>query len=365
VSGIHQFVPMLHRGDAVGRHTLRLRDLMVARGIPSRVYVELTDPETASQTALASTYDAASEPGDVLLYQFATASDLAPWLKGRAETLVVNYHNITPPALFAPWDNRLARHQLRAEQELRLIAPRTALGIAVSDYNRRDLDAAGFSSTVTVPPAAVLPPLESGAGPEAAPSRSAAARKGKGEGEGEGARWLCVGRMAPNKAIEDVVMALLVARSGTDPGAMLEIVGKPVVDSYTRALHRLVAEAGLEESVTFRGHASDADLSAAYARADVLVVASEHEGFGVPLIEAMSIGLPIVASSAGALPEIVGQAGVTADTGDPWRLAATIAALLGDPPRRQSLAAAGQARLAELDLVTAGDRLIDLVSGLR
>jgi glycosyltransferase involved in cell wall biosynthesis len=350
---------MLHRGDAVGRHTLCLRDLMVARGIPSRVYVELIDPETASETALASTYDEASEAGDVLLYQFATASDLAPWLKGRLETLVVNYHNITPPALFAPWDNRLARHQLRAEQELRLIAPRTALGIAVSDYNRRDLDAAGFSTTVTVPPAAVLPPLEGEAGPQAQPPRSAAGREGKG------ARWLCVGRMAPNKAIEDVVMALLVARSRTDVGPTLEIVGKPVVDAYTRALHRLVAEVGLEEAVTFRGHASDAELSAAYARADVLVVASEHEGFGVPLIEAMSIGLPIVASSAGALPEIVGQAGVSTDTRDPWRVAATIAALLGDPSRRQRLAAAGQARVAELDLDTAGDRLIDLVSGLR
>jgi L-malate glycosyltransferase len=366
--GIHQFVPMLHRGDAVGRHTLRLRDLMMGRGIPSRIYVELIDPETEAETALASTYAAQSEPGDVLLYQFATASDLAPWLAARSETLVVNYHNITPPELFAPWDNRLARHQVRAQQELRLVAPRTALGVAVSDYNRRDLVAAGFGATVTVPPAAVLPPWEINEG------RSGEGRSGGdwpgdrlssgSAAVGRGARWLCVGRMAPNKAIEDVLMGLLVARASTDPAATLEIAGKPVIATYTDALHRFVADLGLQDVVTFRGHASDEDLAAAYRRADVLVVASEHEGFGVPLIEAMSIGLPIVTSSAGALPEIAGDAGASVDTTDPWALASTIAAVLGDPSRRLELERAGRDRLATLDLETAGDRLIDLVCGL-
>jgi glycosyltransferase involved in cell wall biosynthesis len=167
--------------------------------------------------------------------------------------------------------------------------------------------------------------------------------------------------MAPNKAIEDVVTALLVARSTSDPDATLDIVGKPVVASYTDALHRFVAEAGLDTAVTFRGHAADNDLAAAYARADVLVVSSEHEGFGVPLIEAMSVGLPIVASPSGALPEVVGQAGVSVDTKDPWALAATIAELLSDGERCAALAAAGRAQLVQLDLDTAGDRLIDLV----
>jgi glycosyltransferase involved in cell wall biosynthesis len=357
MSGIHQFVPMLHRGDAVGRHTLRLRDLMVARGIDSRIFVELIDPETEGETALASTYPGGCQPGDVLVYQLATASDLAPWLAARAETLVVNYHNITPPELFAAWDNRLARHQQRARSELHLLSARTALGIAVSAFNRRDLEAAGYGATAVVPPAAVLPQQDRA---RTADSRSA------GDGSPRlGSRWLSVGRMAPNKAIEDVVMALLVARSSYDPDTTLTIVGKPVIASYTRALHRIVCEAGLEESVRFLGHASDADLAAAYAEADVLVVTSAHEGFGVPLIEAMSIGLPIVMSAAGALPEVVGRAGVVTATSDPWALAGTVAELLGDGERCRTLAAAGHAQLEALDLPTAGDRMIDLVCALR
>jgi glycosyltransferase involved in cell wall biosynthesis len=341
---------------------LRLRDLMVARGIDSRIFVELNDPETGGETAPASTYPGASRAGDVLVYQFATASDLAPWLAARAETLVVNYHNITPPELFAAWDNRLALHQLRARSELHLMAARTALGITVSAFNRQDLDAAGYGTTAVVPPAAVLPAAVPGPREGAGAAGSLPLDRGS---PGRGTRWLSVGRMAPNKAIEDVVMALLVARSCYDPGTTLTIVGKPVVASYTSAVHRFVSEVGLEESVRFLGHASDADLAAAYAEADVLVVASGHEGFGVPLIEAMSVGLPIVMSAAGALPEVVGRAGVVTETTDPWALAGAVAELLGDGERCRTLAAAGRAQLDALDLPTAGDRMIDLVCALR
>jgi hypothetical protein len=124
MSGVHQFVPMLHRGDAVGRHTRRLRDLFASRGLASRIYVEMVDPETADETELAIAYPDQAEPGDVVVYQFATASSMAPWLAARAETLVVNYHNITPPELVASWNNPLARGQLQAQAELRLLAPR-------------------------------------------------------------------------------------------------------------------------------------------------------------------------------------------------------------------------------------------------
>ncbi len=156
MSGIHHFVPMLHRGDAVGRHTMRLRDLLVARGIDSRIYVELIDPETEGETLLASTYPADSSAGDVLVYQFATSSAMAAWVAARSETLVVNYHNITPPELLAPWDNHLALGQLRAQGELGLLVQRAALAVADSQYNRDHLVAAGFKETAVVPPSAAL-----------------------------------------------------------------------------------------------------------------------------------------------------------------------------------------------------------------
>ena len=136
VSGIHHFVPVLHRGDAVGRHTLRLREATRARGFRSEIFVDTVDDDTADETVPVLSYPETAQPGDVVVYQFATASAMAPWLAGRSETLVVNYHNVTPPELMAPWDNHLALGQLRAQGDLRLLAPRTALAVADSGVQR-------------------------------------------------------------------------------------------------------------------------------------------------------------------------------------------------------------------------------------
>jgi glycosyltransferase involved in cell wall biosynthesis len=352
VSGIHQFVPMLHRADAVGRHTLRLHEVLLGRGIASHVYVEMDDPETASETRPFLRYEEDAAPGDVLVYQFATASALAPWLASRPETLVVNSHNVTPPEYYAPWDNGMARHQLLAQTQLRALAPRAALGLAVSAFNERELRQAGFARTAVVPPAAM------------APGRSAA-RPASPSPSGSGARWVSVGRQAPNKAIELAVMALLVTHAHHDAAATLSVVGRPVVPSYTAALHRFVDELGLHEAVRFTGALSDDALGVVMAGADVLVVPSRHEGFGVPVLEAMASGLPVVANDAGALPEVVGEAGLLVDADDPYALADAVARAVGDPALRAALSSAAADRIAALDLASAGERAADLLLALR
>ncbi len=355
MSGIHQFVPVLHGGDAVGRHTLGLRDAIVARGFESRIYVDTVEAGTSALTSPALAYPAEAHADDVVLYQFATASPMAAWLAARGETLVVNYHNITPPELLAPWDNHLALGQLRAQAELRLLVQRAVLAVADSHYNEEHLVAAGFKETAVVPPSAAL-----GSEILAAGRRSALPAAAAG-----GARWLSVGRIAPNKAIEDTIAALLVTRRQRDPSATLLIIGKAATMSYANALHRYVASLGLSNAVTFGGHASDATVAAAYARSDVLVVTSAHEGYCVPVVEAMSVGLPVVAFRQGALPEVLGEAGVLVDSRDPYTLAATIASVVHDAPLRARLAELAARRLAELDLATAADRFVSLLCGVR
>jgi glycosyltransferase involved in cell wall biosynthesis len=354
-TAIHQFVPMLHRDDAVGRHTLRIRDVLHQRGIQSNVYVEMIDPDTAAETKLFPTYDADAQRGDLLLYQLATASNIAPWLAGRRETLAVSYHNVTPPELYAAWNNPMARHQLRAIHELMRLAPRTALGVAVSQFNEAELKGHGYARTAVVPPAAMAP--TAAATPSGPPSATP-------ESASKGGRWLSVGRVAPNKGIELALMALLVTHVHHDPTATLQVIGRPVVPAYSRALRRFVDELGLGAAVTFRGQVSDDDLVGAMAASDVLVVASQHEGFGVPVIEAMAMGLPVVANRAGALPEIVGDAGVLVDAIDPYALADGVQAVRRDPALRRTLEEKAAQRVAALDLPTAGDRLVDLLIAL-
>jgi glycosyltransferase involved in cell wall biosynthesis len=351
MSAIHQFVPMLHRDDAVGRHTLRLRDVLVSRGIDSRIYVEMIDPDTEVETSLFPRYADEAQRGDVLLYQFATASAIASWLGERRETLAVNYHNVTPPEYYAAWNNPMARHQLRALHERANLAARTSLAVAVSAFNEAELRTAGYANTAVVPPAAIAP-------------TTGAATLDADRPVGTGARWICVGRVAPNKGIELALMALLVARAHHDPDVTLQVVGRAVVPAYTRALERFAAELGVREAVTFRGGISDADLVAAMAHSDALIMASHHEGFGVPVIEAMTMGLPVVANREGALPEVIGDAGLLVDATDPYALAGAAARVATDDTLRHSLAEAGHERVKALDLPTAGDRMVDLIAAL-
>jgi glycosyltransferase involved in cell wall biosynthesis len=122
--------------------------------------------------------------------------------------------------------------------------------------------------------------------------------------------WLTVGRVAPNKAIEDVIRLFYIYCQHINPQSKLYIVGSRYVRSYDAALDALVADLGLGGDVVFAGRVSDAELAAYYQAADLYVVASYHEGFCVPLIESMHYGVPVLARKAAAVPETLGESGV-------------------------------------------------------
>ncbi len=352
MSGIHLFVPMLHRRDAVGEHTRSLRDRLVDEGIDCRIYIETPDPETVAETRHYLEYEKDARPGDVLVYQMATQSQMVAWLRTRREPVVVNYHSITPPQYFVRWNNWLARHQVRATLDLDGLAPTVTLGIGVSTFDAEELRRAGCREVEVIPVANVpIPPVA----PDPGTLAELTARPG-------GPRWLSVGRLAPNKGHEGTIAALFVARATTDPDARLTIVGSSSEPAYARALRSYAGELGVARAVTFTSGLTDAQLSAHYEASDVLVMLSEHEGFGVPLLEAMTHGVPVVAYAAGAVPEVVGTAAVLVDTPGPRRVAAAVSGLLGDPERRAALVAEGRRRPAALGLDRAAS---DLVAALR
>ena len=351
--GVHLFVPMLHRHDAVGEHTRILRDRLVAAGLASRIYTELPDPVTSHETRPYLDYAADAVPGDVLVYQFATQSLIAGWLAARPEPVVVNYHSVTPPEFFGPWNNGITRGQVGALQELALLAPTVALGIADSAFVAEELRRAGCPRTVVVPVAGVSdPPVE--------PSTAALARV-RARRTGAGPRWLSVGRRAPNKAHHHTIAALFVARAEGSPDASLTLVGSPTEPAYAAALHRYAATLGLAGAVEFVSGVSEDELAAHYRTADVLVMLSDHEGFGVPLVEAMGYGLPIVAYDAGAVSEVLGDAGVLLERKHPRHVAAAVSRLLADRAERDRLTGIGRERFTALDVGRAGDRLFELV----
>lgn len=109
-------------------------------------------------------------------------------------------------------------------------------------------------------------------------------------------------------------------------------------------LERRARELGCAERVRFAGVVAPEDLPALYARADLFVLPSLYEGFGLPALEAMASGCPVAAARVASLPEVCGDAAEYFDPADAGALSSCLAGLLGDPARRASLRDAGLAR---------------------
>ncbi len=176
-----------------------------------------------------------------------------------------------------------------------------------------------------------------------------------------GADLLYVGKISPHKAPHDLVKMLDVLRRVDDPAARLHLVGSPLGSAYEPALRAFIAELGLSEAVNLAGSVSGAELEAYFQAADVFVMASDHEGFCVPLAEAMGHGVPIVAYGVTAVPETVGGAGLVLPDKSAVPFAAAVGRVLGDQTLRRVLAAAGRERAAGFDLGASTRRFVSLV----
>jgi glycosyltransferase involved in cell wall biosynthesis len=281
-----------------------------------------------------------------LLYHSSVGSPVADFVAQRPEPLLVDYHNITPPSFFVRWEPVVAGALSLGRRQLARLAAQTQLGLADSAYNAGELTDFGYSPTAVVPILLDITALDRTSPDPALLERLRSARR-RG-----GAAWLFVGRLAPNKAQHDVVKAFAAYRRFHDPQARLHLVGGSSSHSYLIALR---------DAVELAGPVSDEALRAYYEGTDVLVVCSEHEGFCVPLLEAMHRGLPIVAYASTAVPETVGDAALVLPTKRPSTVAAAVARVLDDERLRGRLVDAGTARLAEFSVERSREKLLDAV----
>jgi glycosyltransferase involved in cell wall biosynthesis len=170
---------------------------------------------------------------------------------------------------------------------------------------------------------------------------------------------LFVGRLAPNKAQHDVVKALAAYRKFHDADARLVLVGGGTDDAYGRTLARFVHALGLDDAVVMAGSVTPEQLAGYYDTSDVFVVLSEHEGFCVPLLEAMHHRVPIVAYASSAVPETLADSGIVLTEKNPCVVAAAVARVLGDEGLRKQLVEAGTRRLQAFDLARTGPMFVD------
>jgi glycosyltransferase involved in cell wall biosynthesis len=359
VTEVHQFLSTFAGRDAIGMHTIRLRALLRDAGFPSDIYALDTHDDVRHDAYDASTYrDRVPAGRDAwILYHFSIGSSLLDFVRTLDAPLALDYHNITEAKYFWRWEPRAAARMLEGRHQLADIAPAVRFALADSRFNEQELVALGCERT------AVAPILIDFADYDAAPDPTVLARRRRARQAG-GTDWLAVGRIAPNKCQHDIVLAFAAFRRIHDPLARLTLVGGQSAGEYWRALHRLTAHLGIADAVTFTDVVSHAELLACYRTADALLCLSEHEGFNVPVLEAMYFDVPVVAYAAGAVPDTVGDGGLLLTDKDPLVVASAVERLRSDPSLRTQLVDAGQQRVEHFSIARTGPQMIESLTTL-
>src|SRR5438132_2320887 len=242
----------------------------------------------------------------------------------------VIYHNITPAIYFEGLNDHARRYSEIGREQLAEFAKVAELGIADSHYNRKELVRLGFAKTAVVPIIVDWSAFDVEPDPDVLRGLS-----------DERTDILAVGQILPQKAVHKVVAAFARYREG-DPTARLWLVGSHAMsEAYLATVREAVRRHGLDGVVTLTGSVPMPALVAYYRGATAFVTLSEHEGFCVPLLEAMRSGLPIVASDAGAIPDTLGDAGILLSETAPDAVAAALERTVRDPALRKDLVGRG------------------------
>jgi L-malate glycosyltransferase len=332
---IDQWVPALHRGDAIGDSARLMRDAFRSWGHQADVYaLELDDDLEADGRRFGEWRPGTAS--DTVILHYALPSPLTQAFREHHCRRVLLHHNITPPEFFAGYDDEMVRICELGRRELTGLGEHADLGLADSEFNRKELEAAGFRRT------GVLPIYLDFRRYRAQPNRVLVRTLGDGR-----RNVLFVGRLAPNKRHDDLIRLASCWKRLISPDLRLLLVGKPPKRrGYLDALQALMYEEGFTPSeVVFTGHVEHDDLLACYAAAHVFVSMSEHEGFGVPLVEAMLTRVPVLAYAAGAVPDTLGGAGVLFSEKRLDIVAELAHALASDAPLREQVLAGQDRRL--------------------
>jgi glycosyltransferase involved in cell wall biosynthesis len=335
---VPQLLAALSYGDAIGNEALAIQGHLRAAGYESDIFAERVHPRMAHLARPLHEYRDVSSPDTVCLFHFSIGSAAGRMIFHAPDRLVSIYHNITPAEFFLGFHPHLAGLCYHGRRELHAFAPRTELALGDSEFNRRELEASGYRRTGVLP---IVMDLDAYRRPA-----SRVARRLFGDGR---KNILFVGRIIPNKRIEDLIRVFAVYQRYLEPRSRLLLVGEyRGFERYLRRLREMVASLGVD-NVVFTGHVDDDDLRACYAAADLFLCLSDHEGFCVPLLEAMNYGVPVVAFDTGAVSETLRGGGVLLrDKSRPEETAELVNAVLVDPKLRGAVLATQERAVAEV-----------------
>lgn len=334
-------LPTIRTGDAVSNDARALQDALRHMGFETMIYalnIGAGIPKSVARSVEVQLPPMG--PDDILIYHLSTGSILNfRYMQYNCRKVLV-YHNVTPPKFFERFDPTAASLCYWGLKEAAYMGPGTEVALADTHFNAQELRGLGYTC-----PIEVLPILIPFSDYDKTPSPKIMAK------QGEKTTFLFTGRVAPNKKQEDLITSFYYYKKYYNANARLVLAGSFDEGSlYGRELLGYCRKLGLtNEDVIFTGHVPFAEILAWYRIADAFVCLSEHEGFCVPLVEAMYFHLPILAFDSTAIGETLGNGGALLSDKDPLLVAGMMDRVVRDEPLRQTLIAAGQERLRDFD----------------
>lgn len=269
---------------------------------------------------------------DLIILHYSTAwTEVMPLLGKFPGRIIIKYHNITPERFFLEYNEVYAASSkvgIEGLQELTARLPEAILW-ADSEFNAQNLKSIAKGSLSFDKSVQIMPPLHQ---VDVFSQSEADLNMLQNLHTPPLDYVLSVGRLVPNKGHVVLLKSFSLYKKFHNPDAYLMIAGKidPQLSKYNQELNNLIQDEELDDAVVFLEGLSSAELKACYLSARLLVMTSEHEGFGVPLIEAQALGLPILALDRAAVSNTVGDGALVFEEDKPEILASAMDRIIRD-----------------------------------
>jgi glycosyltransferase involved in cell wall biosynthesis len=334
---VHQILATLGYGDAIGHEVLGIRRALRAAGFDSEIIVETADPRLEDLTVDYRDIVSDVADDDLLIHHFSLGSRASRTAFALPCRMALVYHNITPPEYFLGVHPQLVRQCYHGRRELLAYRTRCDLALGDSEFNRCELERAGFPATAVLPVVPDFTHLEVDGDPRVLEAY-----------DDDWTNLLFVGRVIPNKRPDDLIRFFDAYKRLYNRRSRLILAGSyGGFEFYLAQLHGLIAQLGVSD-VHILGQVTNEELTSLYDCADLFLCASEHEGFCVPLIESFYKRVPVVAYAATAVPATMDGGGVLYDTRDPVHVAALVHGVVSGADLEARVLAAQDAALARL-----------------
>jgi len=345
---IYQVMEALDAGDAVSTITIRNSEVLGSLGQPRTILTRYANEEVRHFTS--PRYTIFNDPACGLIFHYWGYSHSTWMLSAVRGRKALYYHNITPPNYFSAGTPNFYGTS-KGYAQLAQIVNRFDLLTGDSQFNIDCL--AEFLHNPK--PSLVIPPIVDVERIKTAPVDPSILARLNTPGQ---VNILFVGRVARNKRQDLLMRTFDYYYREIDSHAHLWLVGGENGDPLYRAeLENLRLSLRSGGRIHFTGKVSDEEVNAYYHSAHIFLSASEHEGFGMPLIEAMARNIPVIAFASSAVPETMGQAGILVYDWDVAKVAELIHLVTHDAPLKEQLLAGQRANLDRFSVSEARKRI--------